>query len=158
METEHFAEATTSHILRHWNYKTHKMHSVTRRIRSKRLLKSILRKDFISHTLFAEFQAFKYLIKLHQCNSWTYKATPWMYKNGNKCETSGLVLTKCCGNKYWSRNKFYQMSCFKPNNGYEGDNCCKIHTTCNICTNEAIPWMKDNNKHCSSSTIFLNQM
>ena len=69
VENEHFAEATTSHILRHWNYKTHKMHSVTRRIRSKRLLKSVLWKELISHTLFAESQAFKYLMKLHQCTS-----------------------------------------------------------------------------------------
>ena len=158
METEHFAEATTSHILRHWNYKTHKKHLAIRRIRSKTLLKSVVRKDFISHTLFAESQAFKYLIKLHQCTFCTDKSTPWMSRNDNKCETYGNVLTKCLGNKYWSRNKFCQMSCFKYNNGYEGDDCCENQTTCNICTNEVTPWMKDNNKHCSSSTLLLNQM
>ena len=129
VEPEHFAEATTSHIQRHWNYKTHKKHSATRRIRSKRLLKSVVRKEFISHRLFAESQALKPLRKLHQCTSCTDKATPWMSRNDNKCKTSELILTKCCGNKYWSRNKFCQLSCFKANNGYEGDDCCENQTT-----------------------------
>ena len=109
VEPEHFAEATTSHIQRHWNHKTHKKHSATRRIRSKRLLKSVVRKEFISHRLFAESQALKPIRKLHQCTSCTDKATPWMSINDNKCETSGLVLTKCRGNKHLSRNKNFQL-------------------------------------------------
>ena len=44
---------------------------------------------------------------------------------------------------------------FKANNGYEGDDYCENQTTCNICTNEATPWNKDNNKHCSSITLLL---
>ena len=121
METEHFVEANSSHILRHWNNKTHKNHSATRRIRSKRLLESFVRKYFISHRLFAESQALskvatkntlgsKPLRKLHQCTSCTNKSTPWMSSNNKKCETSGLVLTKCHENHYWSRNKFCQLS------------------------------------------------
>ena len=149
---------------------THKRHSVTRRIRSKHLQKSIVQKQSVSQRPFAQFQApsevtTKYTLnlkpqrKLHQCTSCTDNATPWMKNNEKRCETTGLVLTKCHQSNYWASNKFCRLSCFKANNGYEGDNCCDNQTPvpCNICTNEETPWMKRNNKQCSSSNLLITK-
>ena len=81
--------------------------------------------------------------KLHECISCTGNATPWMVNNKKMCETTGLFFTHCHWSNYWSNNKFCQLSCFKSNNGYKGDDCCDNQTPvpCNIFTNDATPWM-----------------
>ena len=67
-----------------------------------------------------------------------------MVNNEEKCETTGVVFTKFRQSNYWENNKFCQLSCFKSNDGCEGDYCCDNQTPvpCNICNNEETPWMK----------------
>ena len=75
------------------------------------------------------------------------------------CKTTGLIFTKFFQSNYWSKNKFCQLSFFKSNNGYEGDDCCKNQTPvlCKICTNDATPWMIKNEKNCESTGIILTK-
>ena len=85
------------------------------------------------------------------CISCTDEVTPWMFREGKMCETNALIDTHCDQSKYWSMNKFCQLSCFKPDNGYDGDECCENSVTCNICTDEETPWMKKHDKKCEST-------
>ena len=82
-----------------------------------------------------------------------------MANDEKKCETTGLVPSKIYQSNYWKNNNFCQLSCFKSNNGYKGDDCCDNQTPvpCNICKNEETPWMKANDKYCSSSALLTKK-
>ena len=148
--------------------KTHKNHLVTKRIRSKHLLKNIVQKQSISQQPFAQSQVpskvttrntlnLKNPRKLNICTSCTDNATPCMANNKKNCEITGHVLIKCHQSKYWASNKFCQLSCFKANNGYKMDDCCKNknHIPCYICTNKETLLMETKNNQCSSSNLLL---
>ena len=81
--------------------------------------------------------------KLHECTTCTDNATPRMVRKEENCETTGLVPKKCHQSNFWKRKKFCQLSCFKANYGYQGDECCDNQTPvpCNIFTDDATPWM-----------------
>ena len=91
------------------------------------------------------------------CISCTDKRTPWMKRKGKICETTALIDTHCDQSNYWSRNKFCQLSCFKAENGYDGDECCDNPVTCNICTDEETPWMNNHDKKCESTPWIKNK-
>jgi len=143
---------------------THKTHLVTRTNKPETLHESNILKNSLSKALVVKSKVLpkdskkgsfnsKILRKLNECTSCTDIATPWMENNEKKCETTGLVPTKCYQSNYWKENKYCQLSCFKSDYGYEGDACCDNQTLvpCNICTDEETPWMKRYNKDCSSS-------
>jgi len=58
------------------------------------------------------------------CTQCTDDETPWMIRNEKDCTTSDLLSTKCNKSRYWRREGFCQISCFKNDSGYVGDNCC----------------------------------
>jgi len=48
-----------------------------------------------------------------------------MIQNGFECHTDTVRIDKNCNKKAsWSSKKFCQLSCYKAENGYEGDVCC----------------------------------
>ena len=80
-----------------------------------------------------------------------------MANNEKKFETTGLFPTKFYQRNYWASNKFCQLSCFKANNGYECDECCKNQNPvpCNMITNEETSWMVNNKKKCESTGLIV---
>ena len=121
---------------------------VTVTIKPKQLIEDIVLKQSISQPLFAQSHVlsketmkdalkFKPPRKLHECTTCTDNSTHWMVSKEENCETTGLVPEKCHQSNFWKK-KFCQLSCFKANYGYQGDECCDNQTPgpYNIFTNE----------------------
>jgi len=91
---------------------------------------------------------------VENCIECSDEGTPWMVDNNKVCGTNNSQLTtKCNLNNWWRNNKFCQLSCFKIDNGYDGDNCCA--PPCTECSDEGTPWMVDNDKVCGTNNSQL---
>jgi len=87
---------------------------------------------------------------VEDCIECSDEGSPWMVDNNRVCGTNqNQLATKCNLSNWWRNNKYCQLSCFKVDNGYDGDNCCV--PPCTECSDEGTPWMVDNNRVCGAN-------